>query len=118
MEYRYDAQADAIYISFNNKPYAYGIDLDEGRRIDYTAENTPIGAELLNVSEGVNLNSLPHVDEIAGVMKDKGIKMYELAQYSYAMSDGSNVVLEVTLDSPATREQDEQTIGLTQGVTA
>ena len=35
MEFKYDAQADAIYIYLSDKPYAYGKDLDDERRIDY-----------------------------------------------------------------------------------
>ena len=117
MKYKYDKQADAIYISFNDESYAYGIDLDDERRVDYSADKTPIGVELLNASKGVNLNGLPYVNEIAGIMKDKGIKTYEMVKYSYSMSVGSNVVFEVKLDSPAPGEQDEQAVALTQGVT-
>ncbi len=69
MEFKHDAQADAIYISFNNKPYAYGKDLDDERRIDYASDHTPIGVELLCISKGVNLDGLPRKDEIAEVLK-------------------------------------------------
>ena len=69
MEFKHDAQADAIYISLSNKPYAYGKDLDDERRIDYAADNTPIGVELLCVSKGVNLDGLPCKDEIAEILK-------------------------------------------------
>lgn len=117
MEFKYDTQADAIYISLSNKPYAYGKDLDDERRIDYAADNTPIGVELLCVSKGVNLNGLPHVDEIAEIMKDERIKIYEMVQYSYAMSGSSNAVFEVRLDSPAAREREEHTVGFKQEVT-
>lgn len=69
MEFKHDAQADAIYIYLSNKPYAYGKDLDDERRIDYASDNTPIGVELLCVSKGVNLDGLPCKDEIADILK-------------------------------------------------
>ena len=69
MKSKYDAEADAIYIYLSEKPYAYGTDLDDERRIDYASDNTPIGVELLCVSKGVNLDGLPHVDEIAKLLE-------------------------------------------------
>ncbi len=76
MKFKYDPEADAIYIYLSEKQYAYGTDLDDERRIDYASDNTPIGVELLCVSEGVNLNSLPHIDEIAKALEAEGIKIY------------------------------------------
>lgn len=72
-KYSYDGEADAIYIHLSSKPYAHGRDLDDQRRIDYADDNTPIGVELLAVSEGVNVNGLPHSDEIARILADNGI---------------------------------------------
>jgi uncharacterized protein YuzE len=72
----YDREADAIYIYLSNKPYAYGKDLDEDRRIDYAADNTPIGIELLDVSKGVNLDSFPEPDEITKCLLKYNIKIY------------------------------------------
>ncbi len=69
MKFKRDVEADAIYISLSNKPYAYGKDLDDERRIDYAADSTPIGVELLCVSKGVNLDGLPRKEEIAEFLK-------------------------------------------------
>lgn len=71
MELKHDKQADAIYIYLSDKPYSYGKDLDDERRVDYASDNTPIGVELLNVSKGVNLDGLPRRAEIAKVLKTK-----------------------------------------------
>lgn len=117
MEFKHDTQADAIYISLSKKPYAYGKDLDDERRIDYAADDTPIGVELLCVSKGVNLDSLPHVDEIAEAIEAEGIEIYEMIRYSYATSENSNIVFDVKLASPATRERQGHTAGLKQEVT-
>ncbi len=45
------------------------------RRIDYGADQRPIGVELLNVSEGVNLADLPEPDEIARLLAVEGVKV-------------------------------------------
>jgi len=76
MKLKHDKIADAIYIKLSNMPYAYGKDLDDLRRIDYDAEGNPRGIELLCVSNGVNLSSLPHIDEIAKALEAEGIKIY------------------------------------------
>ena len=76
MKIRYDKQADAIYILLSNKPYAYGKDLDEERRIDYDADGNPRGVELLCVSMGVITDNLPNRAEIERALDDRGIKVY------------------------------------------
>jgi uncharacterized protein YuzE len=72
----YDREADAIYIYLNNKPYAYGKDLDDDRRIDFAADNTPMGIELLDVSKGVNLDNFPEQDEITKCLRKYNIKIF------------------------------------------
>ncbi len=69
MKLKHDKIADAIYIKLSKMPYAYGKDLDDLRRIDYASDNTPRGVELLCVSRGVNLDSLPHKDKIAKLLE-------------------------------------------------
>lgn len=72
----YDREADAIYIYLSNKSYAYGKDLDDDRRIDYAADDTPIGIELLDVSKGVNLDNFPEQAEIAKCLQKYNIKIF------------------------------------------
>ncbi len=76
MKIKYDKKADAIYILFNNEPYAYGTDLDEERRIDYDAAGNPRGIELLCVSMGVITDDLPNRTEVERLLGDRGIKVY------------------------------------------
>ncbi|NLE08634.1 MAG: DUF2283 domain-containing protein [Dehalococcoidales bacterium] len=75
MKISYDKKADAIYISLNDKPYAYGKDLDEERRIDFDSDDNPIGIELLCVSAGVNTDDLPKKTEVERILTSKGIKV-------------------------------------------
>jgi len=108
MEFKYDEQADAIYISLSYKPYAYGMDLDDERRVDYDADNMPIGVELLCVSAGVNLDGLPFADEIAGVLEANGVETYKLTK----REGYSGTVFDVNLISPSTSDTAEPTIDL------
>lgn len=105
MEFKHDTQADAIYISLSDKPYAYGRDLDDERRIDYASYNTPIGVELLCVSKGVNLYGLPRKDEIAEILEHNGIRAYTMEGYPVEWE----VMFNVDLPSSSFREKEEVT---------
>jgi uncharacterized protein YuzE len=75
MSFSHDPEADAVYITLSQKPYAFGEDLDPDRRIDYASDRTPIGIELLSVSHGVDLTSLPFPDEIGRVLGEAGVRV-------------------------------------------
>ena len=76
MRLEYDKQADAVYIYLNDAPYAYGKELDDERRIDYSADGKPMGIELLCASEGINLDDLPERAEIAALLEGKHLKAF------------------------------------------
>ncbi|GAI85955.1 unnamed protein product [marine sediment metagenome] len=76
MKLEYDRKADAIYIYLSDAPYSYGRDLDKERRIDYAEDDTPIGVELLCVSEGLITDGLPNRAEIEQALSDRGIKIF------------------------------------------
>ena len=71
----FDREADAVYVKLGDQPYAFGEDIDHERRVDYAADGTPIGIELLCVSEGVDLSHLPHVDEVSAALRQLGIRV-------------------------------------------
>mgnify|MGYP001201351886 CR=1 FL=1 len=73
---RYDHEADAAYVTLRDLPYAYGEDIDHERRIDYAAGGTPIGIELLCVSQGVNLDDLPEHATVARLLVANRIKIF------------------------------------------
>ena len=68
-KYTYDRDADAIYICLSAKPYSYTSELDDSRNINYAADNTPIGVELLYVSQGVNIWGLPNGEVVDSVIE-------------------------------------------------
>lgn len=75
MDYRYDEEADAVYIRLSDKNYSYGEELDRERRIDYAADGTPVGIELLCVSTGVDLRNLPEQRALAELLAKHRIKV-------------------------------------------
>jgi uncharacterized protein YuzE len=76
MKLRYDKKADAVYILLSDKPYAYGKDLDDERRVDYDPDGNPRGIELLCVSTGVFTDDLPEREKVEKMLGEKGIKVY------------------------------------------
>jgi uncharacterized protein YuzE len=75
MDIEHDREADALYVSLNDEPYAYGEDLDLRRRIDYAEDGTPVGVELLYPSLGVDLSDLPRADEIAEALRAHDVRV-------------------------------------------
>ena len=75
IDFRYDEEADAIYIRLSDNDYSYGEELDRERRIDYAADGTPIGVEFLCVSTGVDLRNLPKQKTIADLLAKHRIKV-------------------------------------------
>ena len=72
----HDQEADAIYITLRDLPYAYGEDIDHERRVDYAADGEPIGVELLCVSDGVNVDDLPEPVTIGRLLEEHRIKVF------------------------------------------
>jgi uncharacterized protein YuzE len=98
-EIKHDKAADAIYIKLDSTKYAYGHDLDNERRIDYSDDGKPIGIELLSVSRGVNLSDLPQADKIAGLLGKSGLKTYKIeSSYGYPVTGTTNVSFAILLD--------------------
>jgi uncharacterized protein YuzE len=75
LQVNHDPEANALYVLFSDRPYAFGEDIDHERRIDYTADGTPIGVELLCVDRGVDLTGLPHADRIAEALRPYDIRI-------------------------------------------
>jgi uncharacterized protein YuzE len=72
----YDPEVDALYIYLADKPYSHGRDLDDVRRIDYAADETPIGIEILYPSKGVDLQGLPAHDLIVRALEEYHFPIY------------------------------------------
>jgi uncharacterized protein YuzE len=76
MKLEHDPEADAIYVTLREGAYAYGEDLDAERRIDYTDSGEPLGIELLNVSQGVEVDGLPDSEAVSALLAEHQIPVF------------------------------------------
>ena len=72
----YDAEVDAAYVYFRDAEWDHMEVLDDYRNVDYGQDGEPVGVELLYVSEGVNLEGLPHRDVIERLLAEHHIPMF------------------------------------------
>ncbi|MDQ3938585.1 MAG: DUF2283 domain-containing protein [Chloroflexota bacterium] len=76
----YDEAGDAAYISFSDDGWHHQERLDDGRAVNYAADGSVIGVELLSPRrKGVVLEGLPYPDDIARVMRAVGFRVLETA---------------------------------------
>ena len=74
----YDESADAAYLAFGEAEWARQERLDDARAINYSADGSVIGVELLSPRrKGVLLDGLPYPQEIARVMRSVGFRILE-----------------------------------------
>ena len=71
-----DPEADAIYIQLRALPVSYTKELDDNRYIDYAEDGTPVGIDLLGVSEGVDLADLPETATFVRVLEELKLKVF------------------------------------------
>ena len=74
----YDEAGDAAYVTFSEDEWHHQQRLDDGRAINYSADGTVIGVELLSPKrKGVRLEGLPYPIEIARVMRSVGFRILQ-----------------------------------------
>ncbi len=77
----YDESVDAAYIRFSDAEWDHQVRLDDGRGINYAADGSVIGVELLSPKrKGVVLDGLPFPDDIARVIRSVGFSVLETAR--------------------------------------
>ncbi|MBM3142377.1 MAG: DUF2283 domain-containing protein [Chloroflexi bacterium] len=74
--FEYDREADAIYINLIDKPFAYTKKVDNRRHVDYASDDTPIGIELLCVSDGIISDGIPILEEVLKDLSKRHIKVH------------------------------------------
>lgn len=119
VKHTYDQEADAIYITLGPEPYAYGIDLDDQRRIDYSSYHQEIGIELLSVSGGVDLYGLPFVKGVAGILNNYNISTYRLISSDRVISATGTASFSfgILLGSGTDKRQDKYERGIKKELT-
>lgn len=71
----YDKEADALYIRLRRRKHHHSREVDESRFIDYAANNTVIGIEVLYASGGIDTEGLPHRANIKETLQKEGFKV-------------------------------------------
>ena len=70
--FQYDEAADAAYLEFSDATFDHMERLDDQRVVDFAADGTVIGVEILSPARGVDLAGLPHAAEIERVLRARG----------------------------------------------
>lgn len=74
----YDESVDAAYLTFSDARWTRQERLDDARAINYGADGSVIGVELLSPRrKGVLLEGLPHPDEIERVVRAVGFRILQ-----------------------------------------
>jgi uncharacterized protein YuzE len=72
----YDEAVDAAYLQVSDVPWHHQRRLDDARGINYAADGSVIGIELLSPSRlGVNLAGLPYATDVEGLMRSRGFRI-------------------------------------------
>lgn len=77
----YDEAVDAAYLTLSDEPWDHQVRLDDARGINYAADGSVIGIELLSPRRrGVILEGLPFPDDVERVVRAVGFRVLEAAR--------------------------------------
>ena len=77
----YDESVDAAYLTASDEPWARQERLDDSRGINYAADGSVIGIELLSPRrKGVRLDGLPYPDDVERVVRSVGFRVLQRAR--------------------------------------
>jgi uncharacterized protein YuzE len=77
----YDESVDAAYLTVSDEPWDHQVRLDDARGINYAADGSVIGIEILSPRrKGVLLDGLPYRADIVRVMRAVGFQVLEAAR--------------------------------------
>jgi uncharacterized protein YuzE len=72
MDVTHDHEADAAYIGFTRGASLRQVQLDDGRILDYSADGSLVGVEILSPGRGVELTGVPRASEVAEALNRLG----------------------------------------------
>lgn len=76
----YDESVDAAYLQVSDATWDRQERLDEMRGINFAADGSVIGIELLSPARiGVNVDGLPFADDVERVMRARGFRILQRA---------------------------------------
>ena len=73
MKTTYDRKHDVAYVEFSGADSERQIALDDATIIDYAADGSVVGVELISPSRGVNLAGVPRAAEIEREVRRLGL---------------------------------------------
>lgn len=77
----YDESVDAAYLTVSDEPWARQERLDDARGVNYAADGSVIGIEVLSPRrKGVLLDGLPLRDDVVRVLRSVGFRVLEAAR--------------------------------------
>lgn len=75
----FDREADCLYVALSDADVTRTTSVDDARVVDYAADGTVVGVEFVGASAGVDLEGLPHAEEIDRLISDSGHSIRTLA---------------------------------------
>ena len=72
----YDEAADAVYVYFERRDVDHTDQLTDRVNVDYAADGTPIGVEFLDVSQGIDLDNVPHRADVARLLDERHFRVF------------------------------------------
>ena len=79
----YDESVDAAYLQLTDAAWDHQVRLDDARGINYAADGSVIGIEILSPRrKGVLLDGLPYPDDVARVMRSCGFQILQTSRPS------------------------------------
>jgi uncharacterized protein YuzE len=74
----YDESVDAVYLTLSDAAWDRQVRLDDARGINYAADGSVIGIEILSPRRnGVLLDGLPFPEDVARVLRSVGFRIVE-----------------------------------------
>ncbi len=76
----YDESVDAAYLTVSDEPWARQHRLDDARGVNYGADGSVIGIELLSPRrKGVVIDGLPFREDVERVLRSVGFRVLQAA---------------------------------------
>jgi uncharacterized protein YuzE len=72
----YDELADAVYVYFNQNEVDHTEEVSGEINVDFDAAGKPVGVEFLDVSDGIDLDKVPHRDAVARLLQGRDFRVF------------------------------------------
>jgi uncharacterized protein YuzE len=76
MHLTYDEAVDAVYVYFERRDVERTDQLSERVNVDYAADGSAIGVEFLDVSLGIDLDNVPHREDVARLLDERHFRIF------------------------------------------